>query len=440
MNRFELVDGGEAERRAARDSVDQVFRRHAAQLVSTLARIFGLEHLDAIEDAVQEAMVRALRAWPEQGVPGNPLAWLLQVARNQLRDRLRHRTLWAEKRHEIERVSECFSRIEVASPRFPQEIEDDALRMTFACCHPMIPRDGQVALTLKIVGGFSTREIARAFLSNDRAIAQRIVRAKRRLREADIRLEIPSPEALDPRLEPVLEVLYLLFNEGHSALEGEELVRSDLCHEAIRLSRLLAEHPSTCRPEVDALTALLLFQAARLPTRADAAGELLLLQEQDRSSWDQQLIATGIEYLQRAAAGDSITTFHLEAEIAAHHALATDFASTDWRSIVNCYNALMHRRPSPIVALNRAVALSRAEDARTALAALEPLAENRLLQDYAPFFVTRGEILRDLARFDQAAVDYRRALELTSCEPVHRFLTRRLEAVSRRDSRDLEPI
>ncbi|ETX08205.1 MAG: hypothetical protein ETSY2_06775, partial [Candidatus Entotheonella gemina] len=376
MNRPGVCSNQDEQGQATRDSVERLFRHHSAQLVSTLARIFGLEHLDAVEDAVQEAMVSALRTWPHQGAPGNPPAWLFQVARHQLRDRLRQRFLWDEKSGEVERFTAFLSHAESSPPRFAQEIEDDTLRMTFACCHPVIPREGQVALNLKLVGGFGTREIARAFLSNEVTIAQRIVRAKRRLRRADIRLEIPSSDELRSRLEPVLEVLYLLFNEGHSALEGAELVRMDLCHEAIRLCRLLAGHQLTNRPEVHALAALLLFQAARLPARANAAGELLLLQEQDRSAWDQQLIALEVEHLQQAATGNHLTDFHLEAEIAAHHTLADDFASTDWQCILDCYNALMDRQPSPVVALNRAVVLARVEGGEKALRELEVLAEN----------------------------------------------------------------
>ena len=316
------------------------------------------------------------------------------------------------------------------SPRFAQEIEDDTLRMIFACCHPDIARDGQVALTLRIVGGFSSREIARAFLSSETTISQRIARAKLRLRQANMRLEIPALPALTPRLEPVLEVLYLLFNEGHSALEGDELVRTDLCHEAMRLCQLLAEHPVTNRPEVHALAALFLFQAARLPARSDASGELLLLQEQDRSSWDQELITLGVEHLRRAASGNRVTDVHIEAEIAAHHTLTDDFASTDWWRILDCYDALMERRPSPVVALNRTVALARVEGAEAALCDLELLAENRFLRNYSLYFATRGEILRELDQLDRAAIDYQRALDLTACKPVRRFITRRLQEVS----------
>ena len=429
MEPLERVAHLEPDPQMAHESVERLFRHQSAQLVTTLARIFGLDHLDAVEDAVQDAMMSALRIWPDKGVPDNPSAWLFQVGRNRLRDRLRQWRLWDEKRGEVEQFCERLSQADPMAPRLAAELEDDSLRMMFACCHPDIPRDGQVALTLKLVCGFSSREIARAFLSSEPTISQRIARAKLRLRQANMRLEIPALPALTPRLEPVLEVLYLLFNEGYSALEGDELVRTDLCHEAMRLCQLLTEHAMTNRPEVHALAALFLFQAARLPARVDVAGELLLLQEQDRLSWDQELMTRGVVHLRRAASGSRVTDVHIEAEIAAHHTLTEDFASTDWRRILDCYDALMERRPSPVVALNRTVALSRVKGAAAALSELERLAENRFLQHYAPYFATRGEVLRELDQFDRAAIDYQRALELTACEPVRRFLARRLEDV-----------
>ena len=268
-------------------SVDHLFRHRAGQMVASLTRIFGLEHIDLVEDAVQDALVRALRLWPYEGTPRNPTAWLIQVAKNRLLDRLRRQSLWRQKQPEAERSIRALREAAADSePAFAREVRDDQLRMIFTCCHPAIPSESQIALTAKTVGGFSTAEIARAFLCREATIAQRLVRAKRKLRQRAVELEMPPPRELAKRLDPVLEVLYLMFNEGYSALEGEDLVRTDLCHEAIRLVELLAAHPGTAEPRVHALAALFFFQAARLPARADAAGDLLLLAEQDRSLWD----------------------------------------------------------------------------------------------------------------------------------------------------------
>ncbi len=271
-------------------------------MIATLTRIFGIERLDQVEDAVQDAMVRALRLWPYQGAPDNPSAWLIQVAKNRILDKLRRDRRLTESTDEIEITGS----VEEAAT-FANEIRDDQLRMIFTCCHPLIPEDGQIALTLKTVGGFSVSEIARAFLAQEPSVKKTIVRAKRKFREYDIKLEMPESEKLPSRLESALKVIYLMFNEGYSALEGEDLVRTDLCHEAIRLCEILAEHPVTGAPKVHALAALLLFQAARLTARCDTAGELLLLSEQDRSLWDRPMIIRGLYQLRRSASGDEIS-------------------------------------------------------------------------------------------------------------------------------------
>ncbi len=252
---------------APRASVDHLFRHQAGQMTATLTRVFGLDHLDAIEDAVQDAMVAALRRWPFDGVPRNPRAWLIQVAKHRLLDRLRRVRRW-------ERKSAAFERVAAAVPAFEPEgafageLRDDALRLVLACCHPAVPPHGQVALVLKVVGGFGTAEIARAFLAREEAVAQRLLRAKQRLRELHVALELPAGDALPPRLDTALEALYLMFNEGHAAFAGEDLVRRDLCHEAIRLVELLADHPTTGAPRVHALAALLLFRLHGSPLAA----------------------------------------------------------------------------------------------------------------------------------------------------------------------------
>src|SRR5262245_21264356 len=402
-------------------SVDHLFRRRAGQMIATLTRIFGIERLDQVEDAMQEAMVRALRLWPHQGLPDNPSAWLIQVAKNRILDQLRRDSKATEMTDEIE--------IPVAGEfdaAFANEIRDDQLRMIFTCCHPLVPQDGQIALTLKTVCGFSISEIARAFLAQEPSVTKTLTRAKQRLREFDIKLEMPQPDKLSSRLESVLKAIYLMFNEGYSALEGEELVRTDLCHEAIRLCELLAGHPVTDAPKVHALGALLLFQGARLTARCDAAGELLLLAEQDRSLWDRAMIKRGLYRLRKSAHGDEVSDYHLEAEIASCHTLATSYETTDWPRVLDCYEELLIRKASPVVALNRIVALSKVDGIEAGLIELNKLAEDRTLRNYYPFYAARGELLREAGRMNEAIEAYQKALSLTSSEPIRRFLVKRI--------------
>ncbi len=393
-------------------------------MVATLTRIFGIERLDLVEDAVQDALVQALRLWPYRGIPDNPSAWLIEVAKNRMLDSLRRDRRTQEIPDETEFPIEEFTG--ETGARFASEIRDDQLRMIFTCCHPLIPSDGQIALTLKTVGGFSVSEIARAFLAQEPAIAKTLVRAKQRLREFDLKLEMPQPDKLPARLESVLKVLYLMFNEGYSALEGEELVRTDLCHEAIRLCELLAEHPVTGEPKVHALAALLLFQGARLNARCDAAGELMLLAEQDRSLWNQTMLRRGLHHFQKSASGDELSDYHLEAEIASCHVVAESFEATDWPRVLDCYEQLLNRQPSPIVALNRIVALAKVHGVEVGLVELDKIAEDRTLRSYYPFYAARGELLREAGRTNEAIEAYQKALGLTSSEPIRRFLMKRI--------------
>ena len=394
-------------------------------MVATLARIFGLAHLSLAEDVVQEAFVSALKTWPFKGTPRHPKAWILRVARNRALDVIRRQENWKDKAVELGHSLDTLAR---SKPKveggFLQEVEDDQLRLIFACCHPRIPRDAQVAMTLKTAGGFSVSEIARAFLARPAAIAQRLVRAKRQLREGEVDLALPAPAQLPARREAVLEVLYLMFNEGYSALEGEALVRQDLCQEALRIARLLADHPTAGGPEVHAAAALFAFQSARLSTRADSAGDLLLLSEQDRRRWDPALIRAGLLHLERAAAGDRVTTYHLEAEIASHHTLARSYEATDWPAILDCYDALMALNPSPVVAVNRAVVLGQVEGAGAALKVVAALKDHPALRDYYPLHATLGQLYRQSRRQREARHHFERALELTASEPVRRFLLR----------------
>jgi RNA polymerase sigma-70 factor (ECF subfamily) len=422
--------------------VDHLFRRQAGQIVSTLTRILGAEHLDLAEDVVQEALLRALRRWPFEGIPERPAAWLQRVARNGALDRLRRdgrlRALAPHAAAVLHALPEppLASGTEVADPasRAPDEpavFVDDQLRMMFMCAHSSLSPDGRVTLMLRTVGGLGVNEIARAFLTEPAAVAQRIVRAKRRLKEGGARLEMPDEADLASRLEAVLEVLSLVFNEGHLAHGGEVLVRESLCADALRLARLLVRHPATARPEVHALCATFCFAAARLPARVTAAGELVTLEKQDRSSWLPGLLAGGFRHLAEAAGGPNLTRYHLQAEIESCHAAAHHANDTDWPRIVRAYDALSRIAPSPVVAVNRAVAVGRAGGAREGWRALEQISNNKALAGYYPYHAARADALRRLGRAGEAADSLRRALSLDPVEPVRRFLARRLASIER---------
>jgi RNA polymerase sigma-70 factor (ECF subfamily) len=405
--------------------VDHLFRHRAGQMVATLARIFGPEHLDLAEDVVQEALVTALTQWSWHGIPDNPSGWLFRVARNKALDHLRREASLRGKETEIASLLRELRQEE--GPGFSHELRDDDLRMMLLCCHPAIAEESRVALTLKSVCGFSVDEIARAFLTQKATIAQRLVRAKRTIREQSIALELPSRENLPTRLDSLLRSIYLMFNEGYGAYAGEELIRRDLCEEAIRLGGALAEHEATRSPRVDALLALMLLQSARLDARVDAMGELTVLAEQDRRRWDGPKIAAGMRHLDRSAAGDAITPYHVEAAIAACHVSAPSFEETDWQRVVDLYDDLMSMLPSPVVALNRAVALAMAAGPGAGIEAIEPLEQDASLHGYIPLPTTLGELWLRAGDRSRAATYFNAALALPSTAPAKRFLLRKLE-------------
>ena len=411
---------GEAEVGAVGGLVDHLFRHSAGRMVAVLARRLGADRLDLAEEVVQEALMQALTAWPYRGVPANPAGWLFQVARHRALDRLRRDVVLRGKLETLgAEWSETFG---VATLRDV----DDELAMMLMCCHPALPRPARVALTLKTVGGFSVEEIAAAFLARPATVAQRLVRAKRQIRAERLSLEMPEAGALPARLESVLDVLYLLFNEGYAAHGGDNLVRSELCGEAIRLARLVAGHPPTDRPPVHALLALMLLQSSRLPARADAAGDVLLLAEQDRTRWDHALTAEGLHHLERSAAGETVSVFHVEAAIAACHAAAPDEASTDWPYVLRLYDDLLALKPSPVVALNRAIALAMVDGPAAGIRALEALKRHRTLARYHLLPAALGALWRRAGAPATAARYYRTALALPASSPERRFLQRRL--------------
>jgi RNA polymerase sigma-70 factor (ECF subfamily) len=388
-------------------------------MTAVLSRVFGLKNLSLIEDAIQDAMVKAMKVWPFQRIPDNPEAWLIKVAKNCLLDRLR-RDKRLEPLGDLQPESNSTAEI-----RFADEMDEDVLRMMFACCSPLISGDSQVALTLRAVGGFNVREIASAFLAQDEAVAKILTRAKKRLRDA--KLEIPQPVEIPKRLEPVLKALYLMFNEGYNTSHGEHPVRNDLCFEAIRLAKILGNHPRTALPKVHAMLALFLFQTARINARFDENGDIMRLSEQNRAEWNKEMIADGLRCLRKSSSGDELSEYHIEAEIASIHAVARDFESTNWSRIIDCYDLLSERQPSPIVELNRAIAISKSHGPHAAMTLVGQLRNE--LKDYPLFLITLGELQSATGKIDAARASFEEAYRLTGNAAMFRYLRRRLDAV-----------
>jgi RNA polymerase sigma-70 factor (ECF subfamily) len=401
--------------------LEHLFRRQAGRIVAWLAHQLGPAHLDLAEEMVQEAMLRALQSWSIDGAPRNPEAWLFRAAHNAALDHLRR----DRRLKPLDGLREPES--PALDPAFEEQLRDDELRMIFMCCHPDIPREASVALSLKTVGGFGVREIARAFLAEDTAIAQRIVRAKRQIRERGLTLELPNDAELDCRLDAVLNVFYLMFNEGYATHEGEDLIRQDLCYEALRLARLVSAS-SLAAPRVDALIALMAFQASRLPARIDEGGDLVLLEDQDRSRWDTGLIALGFRYLARSAEGDAVSAYHVQAAIAAEYTKAGKRGAINWPFILQHYDHLLEIDPSPIVVLNRAVALAEVRGSREGLQAIESLGEP--LKQYYLLPAVRGHLLMKLGEVSEAAKSFESALGCRCSQPERRFLERKLSECS----------
>jgi RNA polymerase sigma factor (sigma-70 family) len=410
--------------------VEHLFRHEAGKMVATLTRIFGIEHLSLAEDVVQEALARALQTWPFYGVPKNPSAWIMRASRNLALDVVRRRKVFQNKQAEIIRLMDRQSTAPDEAIFSEDEISDDHLRLMFVCCHPAIPADAQVALALKTLGGFGVTEISRAFLTTDAAIAKRLTRAKQKIREAQIPFEIPAGEELAQRLESVLQSLYLLFNEGYKASTGDNLVREELCDEAIRLAELLVQHRAGNQPKTHALLALMLLNAARFPTRLDSEGNLLRLKEQDRTRWDQTMIARGMSRFAQSAAGDELSEYHLQAGIAACHCAAKDYESTDWRQILSLYDRLTEFDQSPVVALNRAVAFAKIHGPQAGIAAVAAIRSSQKLKSYYLLYAVLGEFESQLDHKQTAAEHFRRSFELAETKSERAFLLKRLQSCS----------
>lgn len=411
--------------------VEHFFRHETGRLHGALIRLLGVHNLALAEDVTQEALLRAMRAWSMGGIPANPSAWITQVAMNLARDALRHQRMATGKEPALVTHHEQMLATPAVAWAPAHEIKDDQLRLMFVCCHPAVAPDAQVILALKVLGGFSVGEIARAFLSSDAAIEKQLTRTKQRIADAAIGFELPEGADLSPRLDGVLGTLYLMFNEGYKASSGDSLLREDLCREAIRLASILVTHPAGQTPRSHALLALMLLTAARFPSRLDAHGTLLRLDLQDRSKWDQHLIDRGLAHLAEAAQGGDLSEYHLQAGIAAIHCLARDYAATDWSRILQHYDELQRLKPSPIVALNRAVAVAHVHGPEAGLAALDAIPDRARLESHYLLHAVAGELHWRRQQHDQAAAAFRRALALAQVGPEQDYLTRMLERFER---------
>jgi RNA polymerase sigma-70 factor (ECF subfamily) len=405
-----------------RDVVDSVYRSESRRVFATLVRLLG--DFDLAEEALHDAFASAVAQWPEQGVPANPRAWLVSAGRFKAIDTMRRRARFDASLGAIVQKIEA-NRIDQGPPDLDNEkIEDDRLRLIFTCCHPAIAPEAQVALTLREVCGLTTEAIASAFLTSPTTLAQRIVRAKSKIREAGIPFQVPSREDLPDRLHTVLQVIYLVFNEGYSASSGESLIRSDLSEEAIRLGRLMVELLPDA--EVLGLLALMLLHESRRHARHTSTGEIILLDDQDRSLWDRQLITEGQELVDRAFLTQRFGPYMVQAGIAATHAAAATPADTDWAQIVALYDALARITPSPVVELNRAVAISMRDGPAAGLELVDAILTRGELADYHLAHATRADFCRRLGKTADARHSYQQALKLARQEPERRFLAGRL--------------
>jgi RNA polymerase sigma factor (sigma-70 family) len=417
------------------ETTDHLFRHEAGRMVSVLTRIFGVHNLALAEDVVQDAFCRALEVWSFRGVPENPAAWLLVAAKNRAFDILRRERTARTFAPELGRLLDSeWTLVPVVNELFgPNEIKDDQMRMMFSCCHPRLPEEAQVALILNILCGFSVDEIASAFVSSHSAIEKRITRSKNVLAKSKKLFEVTAPGEFSARLPAVHRALYLLFNEGYHGASAETAVRTDLCREAMRLTATLLDHPQGKTPTTYALAALMSLHAARLPTRVDASGTLYSLFDQDRLLWDRQLLAEGTTLLGLSATGSELTEYHLEAAIASIHGRAPRIEDTDWKSIVSLYDTLATLRPSPIVALNRAIALAQLDGAERGLEEISKIVDDDRLAAYPFYFAAIGELKLRTGRIESARENFRAALALARNPMEQRFLSARLRGCEHGD-------
>ena len=409
-------------------TISDIYRRESRRVLATLIRL--LKDFDLAEEALQEAFSAALTQWPNEGIPKNPRAWLVSTGRFKAIDHLRRRARFHASLDLI--AAELEEATSDSTTWADEQIEDDQLRLIFTCCHPSLSPEAQIALTLREVCGLTTEEIARAFLVTPTTIAQRIVRAKAKIRDANIPYEIPAPHEFPARMDAVLRVIYLVYNEGYSSSSGETLTRHDLVQEAIRLARLMEELQPT--HEVYGLLALMLIQDARRATRVDIHGDVILLEHQDRSQWNHLQIAEGSALIQRALANGNIGSYTLQAAITAVHAEAKTFAETNWPEIIGLYDVLLQVTPSPIIELNRAVAVAMRDGAEAGLSIIENLIAREQLKDYHLLHAAHADLLTKLDQREAAEAAYKMALRLTSQAPEQRYLQKKLMELANRSA------
>ncbi len=410
--------------------VNHLFRYQSGKMVAVLTRIFGSENLELAEDVVQDSLVEALRQWTFKGIPDNPSGWLFKVAKNKALNIINREKY--KKRYTTD-VTHLLLSEWTAEPALDYlfsdvEVLDDELRMIFTCCHPAVSPDSQVALTLKTLCGFSIPEIAKAFLTNEENINKRLVRARKKIREGKIPFAVPYGDELDNRLQMVLETIYLLFNEGYSASTGKDLIRYEICEEAIRLTEIIAQHPAIVeKSNVYALLSLMELNASRFKARQDADGNILTLEEQDRSVWDYDLMNEGFKNLEKAAFEKQTSPYHILAAISAFHCSSKSYESTDWKSILSLYDCLVEIDDSPLVLLNRSIALSKVNGVEKAIEELQRIEKTAALESYHLFYSTQAEFYIQLNQFQSAIPPLEKAIHLAYLEPEKKLLKKRLD-------------
>ena len=410
---------------AIHTTIDHLFRHESGKMVSVLSRLLGLQNIETAQDIVQDTLLQAMNTWGYNGIPDNPPAWLYRVARNKAIDFLRRQKKFKEIAPQYAYLVESeYSLTPTVHNLFLEnEIQDSQLRMIFACCHPSIPEESQIAMALKTLCGLSVNEIARAFLTNDETISKRIYRAKEKIKGEKIELDVPGSNELEERLDAVLKSLYLLFNEGYNSSHPENLIRDELCRDAMRLCLLLTQHPLTAYPRSKALMSLMCFQSSRLNARLDEKGNIILLKHQDRRKWHASLIQRGFNYLDEAAEPFEVSAYHFEAAIASLHAAAPSFEQTDWKSIYHLYELLYQAQPNPVVAMNKAIASAYAINKQRAL---EELKEIKGLENYYLYHTSIGEIYYELNNKQAAKKFYEKALELTTSQQEQQLLKNKI--------------
>lgn len=410
--------------------IDRLFRHEYGKLVAVLTRLFGLENLDLAEDVVQDSLVEAMKDWPYKGVPANPSAWLYKVAKNKALNFLNR------EKYKRQYTSDVVQEFQSHTTDWPvidhlfsePEIKDDELRMIFVACHPSLSKDSQVALTLKTLCGFSIPEIAHAFFTTEETINKRLVRARHKIREANLRFEVPGNEEMQKRLNAVLETIYLVFNEGYSASTGDKIIRSELCGEAIRLAELLASSSGIQnKSNVYASLALMVLNASRFNARLDNEGNILTLAEQDRLLWDKNLMQKGFAYMEKSTEGNKISVYHILATISAYHCSAPDFGSTDWKGILSMYDHLLILDPSPLVRLNRSIAVSKVLGPAMAIDELTAVKADPSFTSYHLLYSTEAEFYLEIGLFEKAAESFRKAIEYSPLKAEKKLLQKKLQ-------------